>query len=73
MGEEREMGRLEAKVDMLITNVTELREDMKNNYMPRSELEPRLQRLEGSPQRFFTNLLSLASVGIALWAALGRH
>lgn len=68
LGDEREMGRLEAKVDMLIESVKLLTESLKKDYVPRTELEQRLNKLENAPNKWMANGISILSLLVAAWA-----
>lgn len=69
------IARLETKLDTMLESIRELKATLTSSYVPRAELEQRfsniehrIERLEASPQRWFSNAVSLISVGIALLA-----
>lgn len=73
VGDEREMGRFEAKLDMLIDEVSSLKEQMTKGYVPRTELNTWFERiitLEQHPHKskatFYNAISTLAFVISAL-------
>jgi hypothetical protein len=59
MGDEREMGRLEAKVDMLM----ELVRGLETKYVTKAEYEPRISALEQSRHKKWDIIASIGSIG----------
>jgi hypothetical protein len=66
IGDEREMGRLEAKVDMLIEEVKSL----KTQYVTKGEYEPRVRALEETHNKKWDMLAGIGSIGAMFISAI---
>lgn len=66
MADEREMGRLEAKVDFLIESV----KSMETRYVTKAEYEPRISALESASHRYWDKLTAIGSIGAFVVAAV---
>lgn len=66
MGDEREMGRLEAKVDFLIESV----KSMESRYVTKAEYEPRISALETTNHKVWDKVVAVSSLGSLVVAAI---
>lgn len=76
MGDEREMGKLEAKMDMLIESIGELRTSLNANYVQKvqfEDLKERVQKLENAPHKWVSVAISAISVSVAILALVFKH
>lgn len=55
------LGQIQQGLRSALDELREMRKDLRENYVPRSELEVRFTRLEHGPQRLITNALALIS------------
>jgi hypothetical protein len=66
MGDEREMGRLEAKVELLL----DLVQGLETKYVTKAEYEPRISALEQSRQNKWVVVASVGSLGSMIISAI---
>ncbi|MCX7570419.1 hypothetical protein OS242_10635 [Tumebacillus sp. DT12] len=81
-----EVAEMRTMVNMTYNTVTEMKRDLSNNYMPRQEIESRFERggertgrlesrvkdLEAAPHKHLSTVISLISVGVAIFAVATR-
>ena len=82
----REVAELSAKMEIVLRTLSDLQADIKNNNMPRQEIEARLEKhgermgrlearmrdLEAAPHKYLSTVISLISVGVTIFAVATR-